>query len=116
MWCLCGLTSKFSGWMQAQLADSPLERSVGGHVSHEMTSEIIWSLVAINAAIVATIAAHFAQRACSKAATDCELAISKARAAIELASLAIDRVSSSRVSRLAAEDADRSSSLRRSHS
>lgn len=66
-----------------------------------MTSEIIWSLVAISAAIAASIAAHFAQRACSNAEAALSVATKSASEAIRLASLAIERVASSRASRLA---------------
>lgn len=76
------------------MAQPPLERRVGGgYASHEMTSATIWSLVAISAAIVAIIAAHIAHR--------------EADRAMRLLSSAIDRVRSSRSSRLASDSLSR---------
>lgn len=65
-------------------------------------SASIWSFVTITMAIVAMIAAHMAQRAADKA--------------MRLASLAIERVSSSRSFRLEDSCEARFSSLSRSHS
>lgn len=83
----------------------------------------ISSLVAIIAAITAIITAHRAHRACSAALRELEWAMARLSVAMRLASdaasaarLAIDRVSSSRASRLAEESAARSNSFCLSHS
>ena len=65
---------------------------------------MIKSILLIISAVVATIAAYMAYRAC-------RCAVIKAECAIELASLAIDRVSSSRASRLNEASIARASSI-----
>lgn len=74
------------------------------------------SLLATAAAMVAMAAAYIAYRAARQAAAACEREIVLASSAIESARLAIDRVSSSRASRLAEEEAERLTSYLRSHS
>ena len=76
----------------------------------------ISSFVAIIAATVAITAAHRAHRACLRAEAELSRAIRLASVAEARAFLAIERVSSSRVSRLDIEAEMRSSSLCANHS